>query len=303
MRGMQYTRYQRKDWKWGIAFLLPAFLLLMTFMVIPIFRNIQISLSEYRMIDNSTTFLGLDNYKELFNEAQGRFWVAYRNNILYAVVTTPLIMLCGLVIAYMINKLRRGGVFFRTLYYIPVITSWIIVGLVFRYLFYSNDRGLINYVLMSIGFIEEPINWLRHEWYGNIAIWVIGIWKNIGYAMVIYLAALQGIPKEIYESAELDGARESTKLFRITLPLIKPTNFFLIVQMLIGAFNVFLQVLILTGGEPRGTTSTLQFLLYDRTFRQLEFGEGAAIGLITALSIFVITIVLNRVFRREEYIY
>jgi multiple sugar transport system permease protein len=300
----RHSLYKTQDIKWVLLFLLPAFVLLLVFMFIPILRNVQLSLSDYALKNNQATFQGFDNYRALFTESQGRFWKAYRNNILYAVITTPVIMLCGLVLAYMINNLRRGGVMFRTLYYLPVITSWIIVGLVFRYLFYSNDRGLVNYLLINIlGIIDQPVRWLDFEWPGNITIWILGIWKNIGYAMIIYLAALQGIPAELYESAELDGAGERAKLFRITFPLIKPTTFFLLVQFLIGSFGVFLQVLILTGGDPRGATSTLQFLLYDRAFNKMDFGQGAAVGLITAVSVFILTIVLNRVFKRERYLY
>lgn len=303
-RRMETSLNHRNDRLWVLLFLVPALIFVLVFMVYPIVRNIQISLSEYTIKTNSTEFIGLENYKELLTERNGRFYKAYRNNILYAVVTTPVILIFGIVIAYMINKMRRGGVLFRTLYYLPVITSWVIVGLVFRYLFYSNDKGFINYLLVHVfRVMDKPISWLSKEWPGNIAIWTMGIWKNIGYAMIIYLAALQGVPKELYESAEIEGASETQKLFHITLPLVKPTTLFLLVQFLIGSFNVFLQVLMLTGGNPRGATSTLQYMLYERTFNLFEFGQGAALGVITALSVFVITLVMNKALKRERYVY
>ena len=141
---------------------------------------------------------------------------------------------------------------------------------------------------------SKPINWLKTEWGGNVSIWVLGIWKNIGYAMLLYLAALQGINKSYYEVAAIEGATSFQKLKKVTIPLIKPTTFFLTIQLLIGSFNVFLQVLVLTGGDPRGKTSVLQYLLYTRTFKLYKFGEGAAIGLITAVSILIVTLILNK---------
>lgn len=301
---MKTYSIHKNDKNWALLFLVPALIFVLVFMVYPIARNVQISVSEYTIKNNATEYIGLENYKELFTERNGRFFKAYRNNILYAVVTTPIILFFGIVIAYMINKARKGGVFFRTLYYIPVITSWVIVGLVFRYIFYSNDKGFLNYLLVNVlHVIDKPISWLTKEWPGNIAIWTMGIWKNIGYAMIIYLAALQGVPKNLYESAEIEGASEAKKLIHITMPLVRPTTFFLLVQFLIGSFNVFLQVLMLTGGDPRGATSTLQYLLYERTFNLFEFGQGAAIGVITAISVFVISIVLNKSLKRERYIY
>lgn len=303
-KGLSRSLTHKNDKWWAMFFLVPALILVIVFMVYPIARNVQISVSDYSIKNNTTTFIGLENYTELFTERNARFFKAYRNNILYAVVTTPLILFFGIVVAYMINKVRRGGVVFRTIYYLPVITSWVIVGLVFRYIFYSNDKGLMNYLLMNVLHVtDEPISWLTKEWPGNIAIWTMGVWKNIGYAMIIYLAALQGVPNELYESADIEGASEAQKLAFITLPLVKPTTLFLLVQFLIGSFNVFLQVLMLTGGDPRGATSTLQYLLYERTFNLFEFGQGAAIGVITAVSVFVITIVMNKAFKRERYIY
>lgn len=120
--------------------------------------------------------------------------------------------------------------------------------------------------------------------------------------MVIYLAALQGLSREYYESAEIDGASQAKMFWRITLPLVKPTTFFILVNMLIGSFNVFLQVLQLTGGNPSGRTSTLQYMLYDKAFNLFEFGQGAAIGLITGLSVFILTLIMNRLTKQEDIV-
>lgn len=286
---------KRKNTIQALPFVLPGFVLATIFIFIPTVRNIQISFSDYDIMSEGLTFIGLDNYKELFLEPQGRFLLAYRNNVLYALIVTPITLFLGLIIAVGVNSAGKLSVMYRTLFYLPVITSWIIAGLVFKYLFNPGLQGPINYFLVEkIGILPEAINWLKTEWGGNFAIWVLGVWKNVGYVMLLYLAGLQGISKTYYEVASIEGAKAWHKLRYVTIPLIKPTTFFLAVQLLIGSFNVFLQVMVLTGGDPRGKTSVLQYLLYSRTFELYEFGQGAAIGVITAISILVVTLILNR---------
>jgi len=287
--------------KRALPFILPGFILAAVFIFYPTIRNIIISFSEYNLIQRTMSFKGFDNYIALIQEPQNRFFLAYRNNILYALVVTPFTLFLGLILASSINSLKRFSVAFRTIYYLPVITSWIIAGLVFKYLFNAGVQGPINYLLTEkLHILKEPVNWLKTEWGGNFAIWVLGIWKNVGYAMVLYLAALQGISRSYYEAAEIEGANRWQVLRRITMPSIKPITYFLTIQLLIGSFNVFLQVLVLTGGEPRGQTSSLQYLLYSRTFELYKFGEGAAIGVITAVSILVFTILLNKSLHQDN---
>ncbi|QUH30409.1 carbohydrate ABC transporter permease [Vallitalea guaymasensis] len=288
------NKIYNKSWQ-AIIFILPGLILAIAFIFYPMIKNIQISFSDYDIMSGKLTFTGLNNYKELFNESQQRFFTAYRNNILYAVVVTPITLFLGLIIAVAINSIKKFSVTFKVIYYLPVITSWIIAGLMFKYLFNPGIQGPINYLLVNIlHIIPQPINWLKTEWGGNISIWILGIWKNIGYAMLLYLAALQGINKSYYEVADIEGATGLQKLKKVTIPLIKPTSFFLTIQLLIGSFNVFLQVLVLTGGDPRGKTSVLQYLLYTRTFKLYKFGEGAAIGILTAVSILIVTLILNK---------
>lgn len=285
----------------ALPFVLPGLILATIFIFYPTIKNIQISFSEYNIIKGTLKYIGFENYNNLIKEPQNRFFLAYRNNVLYALVVTPITLFLGLIIAIGINSLKKASVLFRTLFYLPVITSWIIAGLIFKYLFNPGIQGPINYVLVEkFQLVPEAINWLKTEWGGNFAIWVLGIWKNVGYVMVLYIAGLQGIDKNYYEVAAIEGANSWQKLRYITAPLIKPTTFFLTVQLLIGSFNVFLQVLVLTGGEPRGKTSALQYLLYSRTFDLYKFGEGAAIGVITAMSILIVTLILNRKMKEDK---
>ncbi len=281
-------------------FILPGLVLAAVFVIYPVLFNIRISFSRYDIVPRTITFVGLDNFSALFNEPQSRLLVAIRNNFLYAIVTTPFIMFFGMLFAVLINNLKKGRMLFRTFFYLPVITSWVIVGMVFAYMFNNGQRGLVNYLLVDVFHLTgDYIPWLQKTWTGNTVIWIMGIWKNVGWAMIIYLAGLQGINSELYEAAGIEGAGAIAKFRFITVPLLKSTTFYVMVNMLIGAFNVFLQVLLLTGGNPRGTTSVLQYLLYDKSFNQFEFGQGAAIGLITAALVLLTTLVLNKAFRTE----
>lgn len=281
-------------------FVLPGLLLACVFVFYPMFFNIRISFSDYHIVERTITWAGLKNYLALFAETGDRLLLAVRNNFLYALVTTPFILLFGMVFAVMVNSLRHTQLFFRTCFYLPVITSWVIVGNVFAYMFNAGGAGLVNYLLKDVfGLLPEYVSWLNRTWTANLVIWLLGIWKNIGWAMVIYIAGLKGIPAELYEASMLDGASRTQQFWHITVPLLKSTTFYVLVNMVIGSFGVFIQVMMLTSGNPRGTTSVLQYLLYDRSFNLFEFGQGAAIGLITAILVLLTTVVLNRVFRTE----
>ena len=283
-----------KGWLTAMPFILPGLILVAVFVLYPMFFTVRIALSEYRIVQGDITFIGLQNFKNVLSGGS-RFWYAYRNNFLYALVTVPFILLGGMLFAYMINNLRRGQGIFRVGFYLPVITSWVIVSLVFQYMFNNSNRGLINYFLVDVLHVmDDYVPWLLREWSGNAAIWLMGIWKNMGWAMLIYLAALQGIPRDRYEAAALDGAGRWKKFWHITVPSLRPTTFYVMVNMIIGSFNVFIQVMMLTGGNPSGKTSTLQYRLYDTAFQQFEFGEASAIGMISAVTIVVLTVILNK---------
>ena len=289
-----------KGWLKAAPFVLPGLLLVLVFVIYPMFFTIRIALSEYRIVQGEITFIGLENFKNVLSSGS-RFWYAYRNNFLYALVTVPCILMGGMLFAYLINNLNRGQGIFRVGFYLPVITSWVIVSLVFQYMFNNSNRGLINYFLVDVLHVmDEYVPWLLREWSGNAAIWLMGIWKNVGWAMLVYLAALQGIPRELYEAAELDGSGMWSKFWHITVPCLRPTTFYVMVNMIIGSFNVFIQVMMLTGGNPNGKTSALQYLLYDKAFNQFEFGEASAIGMISAVTIVALTVILNNKLKLDD---
>lgn len=285
----------RKGLLSAIPFIAPGLILVCVFVLYPMFFTLRIAFSDYQIVKREITWAGIDNFVSVFTAQNSSFWYAFRNNFLYAIITTPCIIFLGMFFAFLINNLNRGRTIFKVGFYLPVITSWVIVGLVFQYLFNSSNRGLINYVIVDVLHLtKDYIPWLLREWTGNAAIWIMGIWKNTGWAMLIYTAALQGISKELYEAASLDGASSWQRFRGIVVPMIKPTTYFVLVNMVIGSFNVFLQVMLLTSGKPNGTTSVLQYLLYDKAFNQFKFGEASAIGLITTITIIILTVILNR---------
>jgi multiple sugar transport system permease protein len=282
-------------------FLLPGLVLVGLFVLFPMVLNVAVSFSDYKIMTRQLTPAGFANYAKVFADSQGRLWYALRNNILYSIVVTAISLFLGLAFAVLINSVSRGKVLVRTLYYLPVVTSWVIVGLVFRYLFTNGRNGFINYAIVDLLHLSRTyIPWLRQEWTGNVAIWTLGIWKTVGWVVVIDLAALQSIPRDFYEAAQIEGAGAIPRFFRITLPLMNSTTFYIVVNLVIGGFSVLLQVWFLTTGDPNGKTSVLTYFLYERTFDLFKFGEGAAIGLVSAVVVLAVTVAFQKLLRPSE---
>ena len=168
-----------KGWLAALPFVLPGLILVGLFVLYPMIFTIRISFSEYKIVQGQINFIGLSNYVNVLTDPSGRFWYAYRNNFLYALFTVPFIIFGGMIFAYLINNLKRGKTIFKVGFYLPVITSWVIVSLVFTYMFNNSDRGLINYILVDkLHLLDDYVPWLLREWSGNAAIWLMGIWKK-----------------------------------------------------------------------------------------------------------------------------
>ncbi len=300
-RMKNYSRRDLNGWRYCSPFVLPGLILISVFVLFPMIFTLRIAFSNYQIVQGNISFVGFENFKAIFTESNREFWYAYRNNFLYAIVTVPFIVFGGMIFSYLINNLKRGGSIFKVGFYLPVITSWVIVSLVFKYMFNNSSRGLINYFLVDlIHVLPDYVPWLLREWPANAAIWLMGIWKNTGWSMLIYLAALQSIDNILYEAADLDGASTWQKFRLITMPSLKPTTFFVLVNMIIGSFNVFLQVMLLTSGAPNGKTSVLQYMLYDRAFGKFQFGQASAVGLISSITIVVLTLFMNKTFKLDN---
>jgi multiple sugar transport system permease protein len=278
-----------KQWLAVSPYLLLGLIGTSVFVIYPLIKGIIMSFQDYNIMPGAESpFVGFENYKKAFSDPAFRY--AVRNTILNTVVTVPINWFLGLFFAVLINlHFIKYKITFRTLYYLPIITSWIVVAFLFRYLFADGENGLVNFVLVQTGIVDEPISWLQNQWTAMMVVWLFHIWKTVGWSVVIYLAALQGIPKDVYEAAAIDGA-SGIKSFRyITIPMLGPITAFVIINLIMGAFNIFPQVYFITNGGPMGQTEVLQSMIYKQAFNNFNFGYSSALGVMMGLTIFIIT--------------
>ena len=299
VKSRRLTTFQKRQIRTAIIFLLPGSLLFLIFNVYPLVKSFQISFYDWSIMPGqASTFLGLQNYLRAWSDPIAR--LAFKNTILYAAITVPGQIVLALAVALLLNNLLRGKVFLRTVYYLPVITSWVIVSLLFRYMFQSPN-GFINYLLVDVFHLAaQPIGWLQSAATAMIPIWILGIWKGIGWSMIIFLAGLSTIPLELYEAASIDGAGGWQKLTSITLPLMRPTLVFVLVMLMIGGLNVFLPVVLVTNGGPMQQTEVVLTYMYHQAFDFLDFGYGSALSFMMAIFIVTLSFIQLRYFRRPE---
>lgn len=283
-----------QQWLKALPFLIFGFVLMAMFILYPLIRNIYISFTDFNVIKNEMTeFVGVKNYLDLLKDKN--YLIAFRNTLLYALVTVPGQMFFGLILASLVNSVRKGQTFFKVVCYLPVITSWVVVSLVFKYLFMSGKGGLINYALMQLHLIRQPIAWLQSEWTANVVLWLFGIWKGVGWVMIIYLAALQGVPSEIYEASEIDGAGAVRRFFSMTLPMVRNTTNYLLTVLTIGAFGAYIHVMMITEGAPLGTTNELMNYMYNTAFSTYNIGSAAAQAVLMGVIVLILTMIQRRV--------
>ncbi|NUT55130.1 MAG: sugar ABC transporter permease [Thermoleophilia bacterium] len=280
-------------------FLAPGFVVFAAAILYPIGRAFQISLHEWAIVPGiASEYLGLDNYRRALDDPI--FWKALQNTGVYMLATVPAQIVLGLAAAVLLDARMPARALFRTLYYLPVITSWVVVSLLFRYLFLT-DGGLVNWTLTDgVHLADENVSWLGDRWTALAAISVLGVWKGVGWSMVIFLAALQGVPSELKEAAAVDGANAWRRFRAVSLPAIRPVVAFVTILLVIGGFNVFVSVFLITGGGPGDDTEVLLTYMYRQAFTFLDFGYGAAISFVLTAIVFVLSLVQLRLFRRPE---
>jgi multiple sugar transport system permease protein len=212
--------------------------------------------------------------------------------------TVPAQIALGLAAAILLDARMPARGLFRVVYYLPVVTSWVVVSLLFRYLFLT-DGGLVNWTLTDGAHLaDENVSWLGDRWTALTAISILGIWKGVGWSMVIFLAALQGVPPELKEAAAVDGANAWRRFRAVSLPAIRPVLAFVTILLVIGGFNVFVSVFLITGGGPGDETEVLLTYMYRQAFTFLDFGYGASISFVLTGIVFVLSLVQLRLFRR-----
>jgi multiple sugar transport system permease protein len=295
----RWNRMTRADAFWGYAMIAPGLIGLLIFYIWPMLQTFYFSFTEWGPFGDAE-WTGLANYRELFSGPE--FLMALRNTLVYTVLSVAITEAIALVLAVLLNQKLRGMSVYRTLYFIPVVTMPVAIGLVWRWL-YNSDYGVINYLLSLVGI--EGANWLSDPDLALYAIVVVGVWSGIGYALVLFLGGLQTIPAEYYDAASVDGAGTLVKFFRITLPLLSPMVFFVTVISLINSLQVFdLIFVMISSGRGASTspvidqTQSLVYLFYKNTFVINEQGQGAAVVLTLFIIIVLITLVQFRLQRK-----
>ena len=285
-RFRETLRQMRKNWS-AYAFLAPGIIHFLIFTVFAVGFAFYISFHEWNIIRPEKPFVGLENYLRLFEDK--RFIRSVINTFTF-MIGVPLNLICGLAVALLLNTKVRGQALFRTMFYLPVVTPLVVSAIIWKWV-YQGDYGLLNYYLLKFGLIQEKIFWLADPNLALPALILMGVWGGTGATMVIYLAGLQSIPEDFYDAAKVDGASAWQRLIYITIPLLRPTTFFLLITGIIGAFQIFTEVYIMTNGGPLNRTSTIGYYLYVNAFRELDMGYATAMAFVLFAMIFVFTLI------------
>lgn len=294
-----HTKRHYSDLLPVIIFLLPGLILFGLFFLGPMLYSLRISFFEWKIVHpEQSVFVGLSNYQRALSDPI--FRRAILNTLTYTVVTVLVKLILGLAVALLLNQRFAGRTFFRVAYYLPVITSWVIVSLLFEYMF-NGQAGLVNYILKDIlHLIPKDVLWFADPILTLVPIVLLDIWKGIGWAAIIFLAGLQAIPAELYEAARVDGADSFTQLRFITWPLLGSTTAFLVVVLVIGGLNAYVPFQLMTnGGDPMDLTHSVLTLMYEATFGRIDFGYGAAISYLLTVFVFFVSWIELRLMRRQ----
>jgi multiple sugar transport system permease protein len=277
--------------------LLPAGFLYVLFIAYPIFKQFDISFFNWHIFPGaSNPFVGWSNYKQIFHDPNLK--TAAINTLLFAVITVPIQMALGLFAAALVTDRMPARGLWRALIFIPVVTSWVVVSYVFAYIF-ADQGGVANAILSIFVGHTVHVDWLAYTWTGNAVIWIMSIWKGIGWSFIMYLAALDGVPRDLLESSRVDGATERRVWRYVVLPNIRPTTMFVTVLLVIGASQVFTQVYVTTGGGPFDSTGVMLTNAYQDAFSGFYFGYAAAIASLMAVIILCLSIWYIRLMRRR----
>lgn len=291
---------QKKETMAAWSFCTLPLLFLFIFLITPFIVAFVISFTDQRLITNPnlpTQFIALRNFLRLFNSSS--FHQALWNNILFVLVVVPLQTFLALLLAVLVNQKLRFINLFRTIYFSPVVTTMVVVSIVW-YLLYNPGEGLINQFISFISFGKlGPYNWLNDTSMVLPAIMILSIWQGVGFQMVIYLAGLQTIPHELYEAGRVDGANSWQQFWHITIPQLRNTTIFVIISTTILAFKLFTQVWVMTKGGPQGASKTIIVLLYQEGFTMLRVGYASAIGVLFFLIVLSVSI-FQRIYLKEE---
>lgn len=284
-------KYKRENLS-ATLFILPSFLPLVAFLIVPMLAAVTLSFAQWDLL-TPPSWVGLENYFELFKSAV--FWQTLKNSIVFILGYLPIVYTLGLAPALALNKKFVGSGLLRAAYFLPVITSWVIVSLLWKWIL-NPEGGVVNSLLSQIG-IQGPGWWTSTTWAMPTVI-IASAWKDLGYVMLLLLAGLQSIPPEYQEAAAIDGASKSQILRLITLPLLTPATFFVIVISLINNFQVFDQIYLMTSGGPEGSTSVIVQQIVKNSFDYGRMGYASALSMVLFVIILSITLVQIKLQKR-----
>ena len=269
------------------SFILPNLIGFFLFTFVPIVFSLLLSFCEWDS-GNPIKFVGLENFIYMFTR-DSSFWISLKNTIYYTVVTVPVTLALSLFLAILMNKPLKGRVFFRSVLFFPYVASLVAIAVVWMALF-NPDRGPVNGILMSLG-IANPPRWAASTTWAMPTIIGLTIWKGMGYYMIVYLAALQGVSRDLYEAASLDGANTWQRFRNITWPCVTPTTFYILVLLMVSTFKSYDTMYITTQGGPGEATKVLAYHIYNTAFVSSKFGYASAIAMVLLVIIITITLI------------
>lgn len=297
MRTTNLFSFKNREVAAAWLFTAPSLVLLACFMFYPMVRAFVLSFHDSNLIRPTVTYIGLDNYARLLQDET--FWKSLGHAFYFGAVVIPVQSAIAFALALLVQKRIKGIGFFRTVYFLPVVVSFVIASAVFR-LIYNSEYGMLNIVLRGLGLPQ--LDFLSNPDIAMLGIIALGIWHAMGYFMIIFLAGLGQIPADYYEAADTDGASRTQKLLYITLPLMKRTIAFVIIITTMDALRIFIPVYVVTAGGPAGSTRTIVQFIYETAFYHMNLGYALAAAFIYFMIVLVISIFQLRLFRSDvEY--
>ncbi|MFQ6608099.1 MAG: carbohydrate ABC transporter permease [Fidelibacterota bacterium] len=279
--------------KVGWLFASPYIIFFLLFSAYPIAFSLLLVFHRWNIL-GPMEFIGLENIRYLAHDPL--FWKSMANTLWFLVIHIPLQVAVALVLANALNKNIRGVMFFRASFFLPVVISGVVVTILWKNL-YSTETGLLNSVLSLVGLPRVP--WLTDTAWAMPSIAVMATWKNVGLYTVLFLAGLQGIPRHLYEAAELDGASKFQQFFKITIPMLNPVVIMVVILSTIGGFNLFIEPYVMTGGGPVQSTLSVVLYIYRQAFSFYKMGYAATVGFALALMIFSVTLIQKKILEKE----
>lgn len=273
-------------------FILPAILGTLIFIIIPVICSFSLSFTKWDLL-NPIEFVGLKNYSEIFHQAL--FWKILLNTVVFAISTSVLGVIIPLILAYVLNNKIRGSEFYKSAYFLPFITPMVVIGIIWSWIFDPNI-GLLNQVL------NLHINWLYDTKYAMPALIIVSVWKLIGYNMIIFLSSLSAVSQSLFEAAKIDGANSFQIFKNITVPMLSPTIFFVVIITAISSFQVFDLIYLMTQGGPFDSTNVLVYSIYKEAFEYFNVGKASAIAYVLFVIILVLTLIQWKLRKNLVYI-